>query len=256
MIRKDESDILRLSIKDFFTSDILKIAILPFVFTMIFVYISFFSLASFGLDQLDNAVIETHSSTLGTSTDVNDNFADDVFSMVLKSTIVTWLVNFLVYTIGSFAMIYVSVFISIIVIGFLTPYILSKIRNKHYSHINMHGDANLISPLFALMKYGLVMLFMLIIFIPLYFIPIIGLIVFNLPIFYFFHKMLNYDVASTILSSTDIRKFKYVNEKKLRLRSLLLFLLSMIPFMSLILPVFYIVYIGHGYFSTLENENF
>jgi len=256
MIRKDETTILSLSITDFFTSDILKIAILPFVFTMIFVYISFFSLASFGLDHLNNTVIETHSTTLGTSIDVNDNFSDDVLNIILKSTVVTWVVNFLVYTIGSFAMIYVSIFISIIVIGFLTPYILSKIRNKHYSHITMHGDSNIISPLFALVKYGFIMLFMFIIFIPLYFIPIINIIAFNLPIFYFFHKMLNYDVASTILSNSDLKKFKYMNEEKLRLRSLLLFLLSMIPFMSLILPVFYILYIGHGYFSTLENENF
>jgi len=35
---KTEADIVSLSIKDFFSRDILKIAILPFIVTMFFVY--------------------------------------------------------------------------------------------------------------------------------------------------------------------------------------------------------------------------
>jgi len=91
--------------------------------------------------------------------------------------------------------------------------------------------------------------------IPFYFIPVVNIIAINLPFYYLFHKLLNFDVGTTLLEKEELKEFKKQNTKKLRLRTLKLYLMSLIPFMSLILPVYYIVYIGHGYFSTLENEN-
>ena len=69
-----------------------------------------------------------------------------------------------------------------------------------------------------------------------------------------FHKLLNFDVGTSILDKHDLKEFKNKHSKKLRLRTLKLYLMSLIPFMSLILPVYYIVYIGHGYFSSLDND--
>ena len=251
---KTETKILTLSIKDFFTKDILKIAILPFVFTLIFVYMLFLNIASFGLDNFDEIVIQEHKSGLQIQEEEND-IVNTVISYIFKSAAVAWIVNFLVYTIGTLAVVYFSVFISLIVIGFLTPFILSKIRDKHYNNIEFKGNIGILSTIFSIFKTFFVMILLFIVLIPFYFIPIVQIFALNLPFYYLFHKLLNFDVGTTILEKNELKYFKYHNARELRLRTLLLYMLSLIPFVGLFLPVFYIVYIGHGYLFTLQKEN-
>jgi len=254
----NESDILTRSIKDYFSSDILKIAILPFVVTSIIIYTIFFNLASYGLDHFNEIKIEQQSYINGNQVDaINEDktFLSSAISYIFRSAAIAWIVNFLVYALGSFAMIYLSIFISLIVIGFLTPYILSKIKLKHYPTIDLQGNISIFGTMFFMLKTILIMIILFIVLIPFYFIPIFNLFAIHLPFYYLFHKFLNFDVASTILPSNQINKFKNRYTTKLRLRTLLLYLLSLIPFASLILPVFYVVYIGHGYFNFLQLEH-
>jgi len=251
---KTEADIVALSIKDFFSRDILKIAILPFIVTMIFVYSLFFGAASVALDSFDGLQIEQTTTNVGFN-DINEpTYVDEIGQWFLKSAAISWIVNILVYSIGAVAMVYVSIFISLMVIGFLTPYILSKIRNKHYSQINFHGNITIIGTILYMIKAIFIMIILLLALIPFYFIPIVNIFAINLPFYYLFHKMLNFDVGTTILDTHDVKEFQSKNTKELRLRTLKLYLLSLIPFMSLILPVYYVVYIGHGYFSTIEKQ--
>ena len=251
---KTEADIVSLSIKDFFSRDILKIAILPFIVTMFFVYSLFFGAASVALNSFDEIHIE--QTTLNTTfEDINQpTYVDEIGQWFLKSAAISWIVNILVYSIGAVAMVYVSIFISLIVIGFLTPYILSKIRDKHYPNINFYGNITVLGTILYLIKTIIIMLILFIALIPFYFIPVVNIFAINLPFYYLFHKMLNFDVGTTILNTHDVKEFQTKNTKNLRLRTLKLYLLSMIPFMSLILPVYYVVYIGHGYFSTIDNQ--
>jgi len=255
-MKKTEADIVALSIKDFFSKDILKLAILPFIVTMFIVYSLFFAGASIALDSLDGIQIEQTTTNVGFN-DVNEpTFVDEVAQWFLKSTAISWMMSILVYVIGAVAMIYVSIFISLIVIGFLTPYILTKIRDKHYSHINFYGDISIFSTIVYLIKTIFVMMILFIALIPFYFIPVVNIFAINLPFYYLFHKLLNFDVGTTILNNNDIKDFQKENSKKLRLRTLKLYLLSLIPFASLILPVYYVVYIGHGYLSTIEEQHY
>jgi hypothetical protein len=251
---KTESDIVALSVKDFFSKEILKFAILPFVITMFIVYSLFFGAASVALNSFDEIHIE--QTTTNTSFEnINDQtYVDEIGQWFLKSAAISWIVNILVYSIGAVAMVYVSIFISLIVIGFLTPYILAKIRDKHYSSINFYGDISIISTIWYLIKTIIIMFVLFIALIPFYFIPVINIFAINLPFYYLFHKMLNFDVGTTILNTNDLKVFQKENTKELRLRTLKLYLLSMIPFMSLILPIYYVVYIGHGYLSTIQKQ--
>ena len=252
---KNESDIVTISIKDFFSNEILKIAILPFIVTMFVVYLMFFGAASVALENFDNIQIEqTSTNTGGFQAPQDDTMMDNIANFFLKSAAISWIVNILVYSLGAVAMVYVSIFISLIVIGFLTPYILNKIRNKHYLNLQLEGNITIISSILYLIKVILIMLILFIALIPFYFIPVVNIFAINLPFYYLFHKLLNFDVGTTILDKYDLQEFKKNNTKKLRLRTLKLYLLSLIPFMSLILPVYYIVYIGHGYFITLNND--
>ena len=253
-MKKTEATIVSLSIKDFFSKDILKLVILPFIVTILVVYSLFFGAASIALDSLEGVQIEQTTTNTNLS-DVNEpTFIDEVAQWFLKSSAISWIISILVYSIGAVAMIYVSIFISLIVIGFLTPYILAKIRNKHYPHINFHGNISIFNTIIYLVKSIFIMLILFIVLIPFYFIPVVNIFAINLPFYYLFHKLLNFDVGTTILNNTDVKEFQKVNTKKLRLRTLKLYLLSLIPFASLVLPVYYVVYIGHGYLSTIEEQ--
>ena len=251
---KTEADIVALSIKDFFSKDILKFAILPFIVTMFIVYSLFFAGASVAINSFDEVYIE--QTTTNTSFEnVNDKtYVDEIAQWFLKSAAISWIVNILVYSIGAVAMVYVSIFISLLVIGFLTPYILAKIRDKHYPNINFYGNITILGTIIYMIKTIFIMIILLLALIPFYFIPVVNIFAINLPFYYLFHKMLNFDVGTTILNTQDLKEFQNKNTKELRLRTLKLYLLSLIPFMSLILPVYYVVYIGHGYFSTIERE--
>ena len=146
-----------------------------------------------------------------------------------------------------------KIFLTLVVIGFLTPGILSVLHKKNYSNIELHGHGSLISPLWVLIKAGLMMLFLFVLFIPLYFVPLVNIIAINLPFYYFFHKLLNYDVASTLLSEEEYKVIYEKNSLGFRARTLLLYFVAMIPFITLFTAVFYIIYLGNAYFVKLAK---
>ena len=97
------------------------------------------------------------------------------------------------------------------------------------------------------------MILLYILFIPLYFIPLINFIALYLPLYYFFHKMLNYDVSSTILSKEEYEKIYSKSSSAFRVRTLLLYFISTIPFVTLFVSIFYIIFLSHAYFIELEK---
>jgi hypothetical protein len=166
----------------------------------------------------------------------------------MGSAVTSWIATFLVYTIGSFLTLYFSIFVALIVVGFLTPTILRELQRRHYSDVELIGHSNIAEALFLTVKWALIMFIMFILFIPLYFIPIVNIVAFNLPLYYFFHKMMTYDVGSTICTKEENMKIKFFHSTTLRLKTLGLYLLSLIPFVVFFASVFYIIYLGHSYF--------
>jgi len=250
------------SIKDYFTKPMLKLAFLPFVFTIIIFYALFFIVADASLDSLQNSTIQIQH----TQTQINNGVADvtttnetyqggsAIMEFLLKNSITSWLIGFFVYTVGTIAVMMLSVFIALIIIGFLTPNILNIIIQRHYPSIELNEHPSLIDSIITPIKHIFVMLILFIILIPLYFIPIVNIIAFNLPFYYFFHKLLNYDVNSNIkMTQDELFKIKFLNANQIRLRTLLLYFISMIPFVAMFATVFYIIYLGHGQLSALQN---
>ena len=251
-----EIDIFSRSVKDFLTSKMLKIALIPLIVTMVFMYILFFTAADFGISTLQEIA---QASQNGEEIVIDESapfyfvWATYLIVFLFKYSFTSYIAGFLLYTIGTIIVLNISVIFSIVVIGFLTPTILEKIHQKHYSHLTLHGYGTLFSPLWVLLKSLLMMILLFILFIPLYFVPLINLIAFSLPLYYFFHKLLNYDVSSTILSQ---KEYKIIYEKEantVRFRTLVLYFISMIPFITLFTAVFYIIYLGHGYFIKLDE---
>jgi len=251
-----EGEIIFLSIKDFFTKPMLKIAILPLVFTLIIMLIMFYMAAGYGFDSLQIYIEQTQN---GQEVMVDENapfyfvWITSLMAFLFKYSITSWLVGFLIYTVGTIFIMMFSVFLTVVIIGFLTPTILKVLQKRHYPNIKINGFGSLLSPIFIGIKSFIVMILLFILFIPLYFIPFINLFAINLPFYYFFHKMLNYDVASTLLTEQE---YKLIHSKKaniFRFRTLLLYFLSMIPSLMLFSAVIFIIYLGHGYFIELEK---
>lgn len=251
-----EIDILSRSLKDFLTSKMLRIALVPLIVTMILIYSLFFAAADFGITALQQAA---EASQNGQEVIVDENapfyfvWATYLVVFLFKYSFTSWIAGFLLYTIGSIIVLQASVILTLVVIGFLTPMILGIVHKRHYSHITLHGHGSLLSPLWVLIKSSLMMILLFILLIPVYFIPVLNVIAFALPLYYFFHKLLNHDVASTLLSEEEYEKIYKKEANAFRGRTLFLYLVSMIPFITLFTAVFYIIYLGHAYFVKLDK---
>lgn len=251
-----EIDILSRSLKDFLTSKMLRIALVPLIVTMILIYSLFFAAADFGIAALQQAA---EASQNGQEVVVDENapfyfvWATYLVVFLFKYSFTSWIAGFLLYTIGSIIVLQASVILTLVVIGFLTPMILGIVHKRHYSHITLHGHGSLLSPLWVLIKSSLMMILLFILLIPVYFIPVLNVIAFALPLYYFFHKLLNHDVASTLLSEEEYKKIYKKEANAFRGRTLFLYLVSMIPFITLFTAVFYIIYLGHAYLIKLDK---
>jgi hypothetical protein len=252
----NEIEIIIKSIRDFFTSSMLKIALIPLIATMVILYIIFFAAADFGITSLHEIAIASQN---GQEVIVDQNapfyfvWATYFIVFLFKYSFTSWLAGFLFYTIGTVIVLQASVILSVIVIGFLTPMILEILHKRYYSHLILHGDGNLLAPLWVLIKSALMMIILFLVLIPVYFVPVLNVIALSLPLYYFFHKLLNFDVSSTILSKEEYKVIYKKEGNNFRLRTLFLYFISMIPFATLFTAVYYIIYLGHAYFIKLDE---
>ena len=252
----NEIEIILKSIKDFFTSSMLKIALIPLIVTMVILYMLFFAAADFGISSLQEIAAATQN---GEEVIIDENapfyfvWATYFVVFLFKYSFTSWIAGFLLYTIGTVIVLQASVILSIIVIGFLTPMILGILHKRYYSHLTLHGHGSLLSPLWVMAKSAIVMIILFIVLIPVYFVPVLNVIAFSLPLYYFFHKLLNFDVSSTILSKQEYKEIYKKEGNSFRLRTLFLYFISMIPFATLFTAVYYIIYLGHAYFIKLDE---
>jgi hypothetical protein len=254
----NETTLLFRSLKDFFTPKMLKYSLLPIIVSTILMYIIFFVIAGSTLDSLGSMDVQSTQTTMQNGIPHTESFQAtlegfSIMKFFAQSALTSWITSFLVYAIGGFLTLYVSIFVAIIVVGFLTPYILKELQTRHYEDVEMIGHSSIIGSIFSLIKSSLIMLGLFIVLIPLYFIPLVNIIAFNLPLYYFFHKMLKFDVSSNITTGVEEKKISYINKNSLRLKTLALYLISLIPFTIFFGAVFYIVYLGNSYFTKVRE---
>lgn len=256
-----EKNLIFLSFKDFFTPSMLKLALMPFVITFLVTYMLFFMAADAGIDAMKESSVHIQSSQTTVvngvphTESVNEVYqgGNEVMAFLMKHAITAWIVSAVIYVVGTVAALYFSIFIAIIIIGFLTPWILPFVHKRHYAHLPYTGFGNPFSALWKFAVTALLTLLFFIIMAPLYFIPLLGQILFFVPFYYFFHKLLTYDVASTIMTKSEYKKIMFFNGGTIRLKTAGLYLLSLIPFVALFFVVYFVIYIGHSYFHELEK---
>jgi hypothetical protein len=249
------NSIVMTSVRDFFTLKMMKYSVLPFIATMVVMYILFFYFAGNMLEHLHQATLQVSQSqtTLNNGVTTSNTYSgtfegSSILTFLMSHVITAWIFSFFFYVLGSMFILAVSILMAIIVIAFLTPYILKELQRKHYQDVQMKGHGNILLSFWHIFKSLLIAIVLLVLFIPFYFIPILNVFMLNLPIYYFFHKILTYDVASSIVTEDENKKIFFFSGNKIRIRTFILYLISLIPFAVLFGGVFYVIFIGHTYF--------
>ncbi|QOY51182.1 EI24 domain-containing protein [Candidatus Sulfurimonas baltica] len=253
-----EQNLLIQSTKDFFTPKMLKYAILPFIVTLVVMYILFFVIAGIGVDQLGTLNVQSTQTTIQNGIPHTESISTQlegsaIIKFLMSSAITSWIATFFVYAIGGFLTLYASIFVAVIIIGFLTPLVMRELQKRHYSDVEMIGHSNIFTTLFLAIKWTLTMLLMFILLIPFYFIPLVNIVALNLPLYYFFHKMITFDISSNLCTKEEDKQIKYFSKNSLRMKTLALYVVSLIPFAIFFGAVFYVIYLGHTYFLEVRK---
>lgn len=254
----NEKDILLQSVKDFLTPKMLKFALLPFIISLVLMYIIFFVIAGIGVEQLGTLNVESSQTTIENGIPHTDTLSAqleglDIMKFLMSYTVTSWLATFFIYAIGGFLTIYLSIFVAVIIIGFLTPFILRELQRRHYGDVEMIGYGGVFYSIFLALKSTLIMLLLFILLIPFYLIPLVNIVAFNIPLYYFFHKMITFDVSSSICTKDEEKQIGYFNANNLRIKTLSLYLLSLVPFAIFFGAIFFVIYLGHTYFLEVKK---
>ncbi|MCK9454167.1 MAG: EI24 domain-containing protein [Sulfurimonas sp.] len=254
----NEQKIFLLSIKDFLTPKMLKYALLPFIISLIVMYILFFVIAGIGIEQLGSLDVQSSQTTIQDGIPHTETIeakleGSAIMKFFMSYAVTSWLATFFIYAIGGFLTIYASIFVAIIIIGFLTPLVLKELQKRHYMDIEMIGYSNPISAIFLALKWTATMVLLFVLLIPFYFIPLVNIVAINIPLYYFFHKMLTFDVSSNICTKEESKQISYFNANRLRVKTLLLYLFSLVPFAIFFGAIFFVIYLGHTYFLEVKK---
>ncbi|EDO7159619.1 hypothetical protein GIF15_02795 [Campylobacter coli] len=221
--------ILRLAIKDFFTLQFLKFALIPLTFSFILMVF----LAVFGFSFL----LDYFNSLFSVG---EDSFWAWFYALHFVQILVT-LISVLF---SGFVIIFASVFLALFITSFLTPLIVKQINNKYYHHeAQSISNAYIFFEIFKIfLKFiGIFLLCTLALFLP-----FINIFVYYLAFYYLFHKLLMIDITSTILDKESFKSFHSdFSPLEFKFSTLCFYLLSSVPLLGLFLQVFFMIFLTH-----------
>jgi hypothetical protein len=251
------------SLKDFFTKKMLQFSLVPFVGTILVMYVLFFGAASAGLDALQQSTLQVeqqHYSEQNGVVEQEHNVTtveggSAILRFLMEHTVTSWLVSFIVFTVGGIATFIIAMFVALAIIGFLTPYIVREIHRRHYSHLPLEHHGSIAGIVLASLKHVAIMLLLFLLLMPFFFVPMLNLIAFNLPFYYLFHKLYLLDVSSETTTKERFKLIMAFDGGKVRMTTLGLYLLSLVPFAAYITPVFNVIVLTHVMFrKSVEAE--
>ena len=268
-----KKNLFSLSLKDFFTPYFLSLAIMPLIITLALLFGSLLYGMQVLHDKLNSVHIEKTStqyeSAQGSRSESSVNISFDenssstslfdinptelltslqdsqVLESLLEYAWLRWVVEKILLLFASYLVLIVGVIIAVIIVGFFTPLVVKKLKSRHYPPLEIKGHGSLLYVLWFAIKSFLIMIVLYIVLIPAYFIPVINIAAFHLPAYYFFHKMLVFDVGSTINTQKEYLQIKATVGNQIRLRTLLMYLMTLIPLVGIFFPIFFVIYLSH-----------
>jgi len=253
-----KNTLLKSSINDLFTPKMLLYSLLPFVLSMLIIYILFVIIGGVDMTHITHLNIETTQTTIKDGVPHIQSLSAQLegFSIVkflLEHSFSSGVTSFFLYTLSGFFTLYLSIFITVLVIGFITPFVIKEIQKRHYQNVKIIGYSNIFETLFVTMKYTFIMIMLFFILFPLYLIPYINIVAINLPLYYFFHKMMLFDISSYISTRKEAKEIYYFNKSRFRVKTFILYLISLIPFAIFFASIFYLIYLSNSYFTELKK---
>lgn len=164
-------------------------------------------------------------------------------SFILEHKFLMSVFHFLVYLGAGVVIYYIFFTIYAFVISFFNTFFIQYIQKKYYTNVELKG-MNILASVFFYAKTILISSVLFMVLSPTYIIPAINILIF-LPIYYFFHKTLVFDVSSVINNSKEYKQIKRVNWGELKVRTGFCFMLTLIPLFGILLYPYYVLYLGH-----------
>ena len=222
--------ILRLAIKDFFTLQFLKFALIPLTFSFILMIF----LAIFGFSFL----LDYFNSLFSVG---EDSFWAWFYALHFVQILIT-LISVLF---SGFVIIFASVFLALFITSFLTPFIAKEINQKYY-YYNNTNEVSTLKTIFEIFKIFIKFIGILLLCTLALFLPFINIFVYYLAFYYLFHKLLMIDVTSTILDKESFKNFHSdFSPLEFKFSTLCFYLLSSVPLLGLFLQVFFVIFLTH-----------
>ncbi|HEE9574258.1 TPA: EI24 domain-containing protein [Campylobacter coli] len=230
--------ILRLAIKDFFTLQFLKFALIPLTFSFILMIF----LAIFGFSFL----LDYFNSLFSVG---EDSFWAWFYTLHFVQILIT-IISFLF---SGFIVVFASVFLALFITSFLTPFIAKEINQKYYHYDNIN-EVSTLKTIFEIFKIFIKFIGIFLLCTLALFLPFINIFVYYLAFYYLFHKLLMIDVTSTILDKESFKNFySDFSPLEFKFSTLCFYLLSSVPFLGLFLQVFFMIFLTHlGYQRILK----
>ncbi|EIT5393749.1 EI24 domain-containing protein [Campylobacter coli] len=222
--------ILRLAIKDFFTLQFLKFALIPLTFSFILMIF----LAIFGFSFL----LDYFNSLFSVG---EDSFWAWFYALHFVQILIT-IISFLF---SGFIIVFASVFLALFITSFLTPFIAKEINQKYY-HYNNTNEVSTLKTIFEIFKIFIKFIGILLLCTLALFLPFINIFVYYLAFYYLFHKLLMLDVTSSVLDKENFKNFNtQASAFEFKFSTLCFYLLSSIPLLGIFLQVFFVIFLTH-----------
>lgn len=143
-----------------------------------------------------------------------------------------------------------NIFISI----FYTPIVIGYLRKKYYHQINLYSFGNIKTSIFYFLKSLSWFILFVIILSPLFFIPLVGVFAVLIPHFFFFKNTMFFDVGSSIFNEHEYHSFISSNKIKIYQVSFIAYIFSLIPFFNFFATLLQTIIIARFLLETKVNH--
>ncbi|MDD3462527.1 MAG: EI24 domain-containing protein [Sulfurospirillaceae bacterium] len=242
--------LLMVSLKDYFSKKFMLLSIAPLAIPLVlFGFLLVYVGGEFSVMMADSAS--------GQSV-VVDQATHPIIAWLLGFYIVNWLVVTLFYLFGTVFVMLSSLVVAVIVIGLLTPFIVSIIRKRHYPSLQPYNDVSFIDSFFALLWIFAKFLVAFLVALPFLLVPFLNILIFYIPFFYLFYKLMILDMLSCgIADKKTLLGISKEYQTTLLVTLFGFFMLSLVPFAGLFLQTFFVIYLSHFFFQkvTLKTSS-
>jgi len=233
------------AVKDFFTAKFLFLSLAPFVVPIVILGTFFIYGSSEFIDLLQQGAVSGDYSYI-------DETTYPILSYLLGFAVFHWILVTLFVVFGTFGVVLLSLVLAVITVGLLTPYIIDIVRKSNYPYVKKaNGDGFLLS-IWENIKIFLKFVLLFLCTLPFLLLPFVNFLVFQLPFFYLFYRLMIYDLVSCGVCE-DAEYIIKENKIYLFVVMGIFFFLSLIPLFGLLLQVFFVVYLSHFILSKSKS---